>query len=649
MFQKKIMILAILLVGILMFSAVSAADNATCDVASADETPDDNLDDDLEIALCENSDDCLNLTSDTSADDILTSNPDTFTNLDAKINGNNDTVINLDCDYIFNDYDIALKYGIKITRDLTLNGNGHTIDADHKNAKIFNVTGCTVTFKNIKFANAGPMQNYGLAIRFEGSNATISNCSFENCTGHAGGAIRYNGGQFVFTDCYFKNNIATGDYGGALYLNNCVGTISNCIFIGNEAKTVGGGLYWCGKPGTVSNCYFENNKANKGGAISLSHCDYDVINCSFANNTANQYGGAIDCQKDSPFALMILYSNFTDNTAPNGGAMGYGHALFCTFAGNHADQTGGALYNSKYSICNFNNNTAGQDGNDTYGSTLLKLSTQIYSPAVTAVYNAGKYLKITLKDSYGHLLSDANVSVDFNGIINCTTDKNGQVKLSTKGIVPDVYNVTISYAGDGDYIQSTNTTKVTLNKGSYKITAQSFITFYNIDKYLVITLKDGNGDPLNGKFNVVLNGKKYNPTAKNGQAKILISGLIPKVYYAKVTFPENSCYLRSTKDVKVTVSKANPRMTASFKVYKLQDKTKKYVVVLKDNKNRVLKNSKVTIRLNTVTYTAKTNSKGQAIFKFTKLAKKGQFIATVKYAGNAYYKTLNKKYVITVK
>ena len=62
-----------------------------------------------------------------------------------------------------------------------------------------------------------------------------------------------------------------------------------------------------------------------------------------------------------------------------------------------------------------------------------------------------------------------------------------------------------------------------------------------------------------------------------------------------------------------------------------------------------MKNTNVTIKVNKITYTAKTNSKGVATFKITKLTKKGKYTATVKYTGNKYYNTKSVKVKITVK
>ena len=84
------------------------------------------------------------------------------------------------------------------------------------------------------------------------------------------------------------------------------------------------------------------------------------------------------------------------------------------------------------------------------------------------------------------------------------------------------------------------------------------------------------------------------------------------------------------------------------KTFKKSVKTKKYTVTLKTNTNKVMKNTKLTLKVNGKTYTAKTNAKGQATFKITKLTKKGKFTAVVKFAGNKYYnaKTVKPKIIV---
>ncbi len=107
--------------------------------------------------------------------------------------------------------------------------------------------------------------------------------------------------------------------------------------------------------------------------------------------------------------------------------------------------------------------------------------------------------------------------------------------------------------------------------------------------------------------------------------------------------------MESSLNVKVTVKKATPKLTAKAKTFKKSLKTKKFSVTLKNNLNKVMKNTKVTLKVNKKTFTAKTTDKGVATFKITKLTKKGKYTATVKYAGSKYYNAKSVNVKITVK
>ncbi|MBR4448044.1 peptidoglycan-binding protein [Methanobrevibacter sp.] len=238
-------------------------------------------------------------------------------------------------------------------------------------------------------------------------------------------------------------------------------------------------------------------------------------------------------------------------------------------------------------------------------------------------------------------------------------------------IVPNTNPINATYAGNGtwwavytfdDYgeyeVNATfegldnvtiNNATITVDKLKTELSATAITTTYNINKDLVITLKDSTGKALTGvKVTVDLNGAKEYTTDKNGQVKISTKGLAPKTYNAKITFNGETNYDKSTKDVKVTVKKATPKITAKKKTFKKSVKTKKYTITLKDNAGKPIKNAKVTLKVKGKTYKAKTNSKGKATFKITKLNKKGTFKAVIKYKGNKYYKKLTKKVKINV-
>ena len=103
------------------------------------------------------------------------------------------------------------------------------------------------------------------------------------------------------------------------------------------------------------------------------------------------------------------------------------------------------------------------------------------------------------------------------------------------------------------------------------------------------------------------------------------------------------CYL------KVLGKKATPNLIVAKKTFKKSVKTKKYTVTLKNNINVVMKNTKITLKVNKKTFTAKTNGNGKATFKINNLKKKGKFTAVVTYKGNQYYNKVSKKVKLVLK
>ena len=65
--------------------------------------------------------------------------------------------------------------------------------------------------------------------------------------------------------------------------------------------------------------------------------------------------------------------------------------------------------------------------------------------------------------------------------------------------------------------------------------------------------------------------------------------------------------------------------------------------------NKVLASKKITLSVNGKNYAAKTNSKGQATIKITKLTKKGSFKYTVKFNGDSNFNKVSKTGKIVVK
>ena len=229
--------------------------------------------------------------------------------------------------------------------------------------------------------------------------------------------------------------------------------------------------------------------------------------------------------------------------------------------------------------------------------------------------------------------------------------KNGIVNLKIPELDDGNYDYKIYYSGDSKYSSFIKSGNLNIHKITPTIILTSAVTtVYNGNKCLVATLKDVKYNAVDiAVLSINFNGVKVITTDKNGQVKISTNGLAPKTYTVKIIFSGDDNYGESTATVKVTVKKATPKLTAKAKTFKKSVKTKKYSITLKTNQNNVMKNTKLTLKVNGKTYTATTNNKGQATFKITKLTKKGKFTAVVKFAGNKYYNAKTVTAKITIK
>ncbi|WP_405279376.1 peptidoglycan-binding protein [Methanobrevibacter sp.] len=235
---------------------------------------------------------------------------------------------------------------------------------------------------------------------------------------------------------------------------------------------------------------------------------------------------------------------------------------------------------------------------------------------------------------------------------NATAEK-GNVKIegnviSVSDLNPGSYTLNITTVPDTNHNAVSKSIKVTVNKASTEITALGILTVYNINKYLTITLKDNKNNTIAGaNITVNINGEKTYTTNQNGQVKINTKTLTPKIYKVEISYAGNETHNGTQATSNILSIKAKPILTAKNKVFKSTTKIKKYSVSLKNNLKAPMKKVKVSLTIGKTTYNAKTNSKGIATFKLTKLTKTSK--ATVKYLGNKNYYAASKKVKLTVK
>lgn len=305
--------------------------------------------------------------------------------------------------------------------------------------------------------------------------------------------------------------------------------------------------------------------------------------------------------------------------------------------------------------------------------TVKKIPTSITAPDITGNYGEGQYLVATLKDKYGNLIRNANIAVKLNGIsLSGKTDENGQANFFLN-LPVNVYSVKISFSGDNIYDSSSATASILVDlpvevpvqnattssaghenqnkKTSTTIVADGFTTVYNEGKYLIVTLKETSGKAIgNEQITIDFNGqtKIYN-TDSNGQVKLSTASLVPGEHVAKILFKGDDNYKTSYSTAKIVVKKANVKILASKKKLKLKSK-KKFAVTLKDSRNALMKGVKVSIKIKgKLSITVKTNNKGKAIFKLSKLTKKGNYKAVITYSGDNCYNKAVKTVKIKVR
>ena len=264
---------------------------------------------------------------------------------------------------------------------------------------------------------------------------------------------------------------------------------------------------------------------------------------------------------------------------------------------------------------------------------ITKINTVFTVSSVLTFYNIENYLTIDLFDALGNPMGGANVSVDLNGNKVYTADVNGQIKISTKALIPGRYTANAVYNGDELYNDAKTSASVIIIKDDVSLDVNSISTTYNNNKNLVITLRDSWGNPISNCAVSVNMGsfKTYNTNSK-GQVIISTKKLAPSNYLTTVSFAGDKYYKQGVAISLVVIKKATPKLT-------VKSKSKKLIVTLKNNKNKVMKNSKIYLKVKGKTYSAKTNSKGQAKFKISKSKSK----AVVTYKGNKYFNGKTKK------
>ena len=222
---------------------------------------------------------------------------------------------------------------------------------------------------------------------------------------------------------------------------------------------------------------------------------------------------------------------------------------------------------------------------------ISKAATSIVAPTVKSYLTQSTYLKITLKDSAGNLVSKRKVTVTVGRkTYKLTTDANGLAKLKFSNKIRNV-KVSIKFKGDKYYFASSKSSKVIITKMPTTIVAPS-IKFYSTQYgTFLITLKDKNGKGVKGKYvyaYISALKKTYKlKTNSSGVAKLKIGSI--KTYSVAVKFKGDKKYISSSRSSKLNVIKVNVKFNDVINMAKL---VKEYVAENKTIPSTVTVNNK---------------------------------------------------------
>ncbi|OWT32709.1 hypothetical protein BGI41_06270 [Methanobrevibacter sp. 87.7] len=566
----------------------------------------------------------------------------------------------------------------------TIDCKGAAIHLGGDNVKIVNNT-----FINNTMSGIGYMGDGG-AIEIQGDNAYISNNTFIGNGGKycvMGGAIdvlpSYGESATIVNNTFINN---TASYGAALYLAQIEGDNSILVadnkFIGNYAKS-GSAIYIESvSNATIVNNYFEDVTAaknqgvviyNEYGTVTLSN--NAMINCanSSASSIHNDYG-IID-------GVFVTFNNNETSNLLKGETFGIVAKL--------TDDMGNSISGGKLSI-KVNNTVISNEElvgpefivNYTPKDSGIYLISGDYDSSdkvnvKTGVLNVLKGTSISydidddcnvivkLVDEDSNPISNANIIYSINGteVGTIVTDDNGIANISG---LDGKFNLDLRFEGDDNFAPSNASGMLFIKRVSERLNTtitckdmnQTAVDFYNGERedYFNVTLRDSNGKALANKpVSIGFNGVVYNLTTDaNGVARLQINLAYSGIYTFAVAFLGDDNYTGSFVVSKITITqKATVLTVPSTITYKLAAQTKSITVTLKGvqatNKLKYVNavNKVITVVVNGKTYTARTNSKGQAVIKVS-VNKRGTYTVTTRFAGNPTFaaKTTTSKLVI---
>jgi hypothetical protein len=316
-------------------------------------------------------------------------------------------------------------YNNASSQPLTINGNGHTIDATHSSKILDADNGADLTINDLTAMNGSDDpsgDNDGGAIEGEG-DVIVNGCTFhhnhaENSSNSDGGAIDARG--ITIINSTFESNSALA-FGGAV-AGIGVLTVDPSTFVDNTSVSSGGAIDNSGDT-TIIDTTFEGNSTTggSGGAVKVEDGTSEIVRSTFVENAADADGGGMDSDNSATITESTFRNNESGSDGGGADTSNQGSDLLVvrsTFNGNTAADDGGAMEaEDDVNVTNstITDNTAGSGG----GGINAELG-DITLNYVTVVFNHDPIASdLTTQSSDGDLSSFASLVGGDGGGVNC--------------------------------------------------------------------------------------------------------------------------------------------------------------------------------------------------------------------------------------
>ena len=230
--------------------------------------------------------------------------------------------------------DITITAGLKITRDVTVDLNGHVLRyaEEAEPGSIFRVTSdCTLTLTDSRPAAehtdttlpAGGLITGGKGFKYD-------NGAGQSYNYYGGGVYVETGASFVLAGgtiyaCGVQSG-ANQAFGGGIYAEGgsvtmTGGAIRNCVLSANNSANGGGVYIYSGASFTMTGGVIAGCSANTGGGILAARCTVQITGGHIENCKASERGGGLSVSDHTNGPVSVLDAVISGCEAKRGGGV----------------------------------------------------------------------------------------------------------------------------------------------------------------------------------------------------------------------------------------------------------------------------------------------------------------------------------------